>query len=359
MNLSRLCQHDTLFAVNVFLLDDRHGYEVAVAVAKLSWMVSADGEPRIAVPQRPVRTQHEYGGPDRLGSLDYPSDMVEEKPGTDILLVGQGYPATQDATQQDVGLHINTAEHRIHKTVRVFGSRVFEQRLGRLAPGQAKPLGVTPLVYQLAFGGIDDCDGNTKIEWRNPVGLGVAVHKKELVGKAAYVLETVDGTEPAGFGAIAEHWSPRRELAGSYDTAWSKKRAPLRPTDFDPKHHAAAHPDLWSSTPLQGDEPVELFGATPEGSWRFRLPHHAPRFTATIAGQTTSLETHLDTYLIDVTDPERRIIELCWRAAVRLPRKSEQLESIAVYPTSELSQTLYERLDADLAQLRATTGHEP
>jgi len=353
MNVSRLCDNSTPLVVEPFVLDDRHGHEVAVAVAKLTWVLGADGEPRIGVPSRSVRAQHEFGSASRLGALDYPSDMVEDKPGTDVILVGNAYPADDGATDQVVSLRIEAGSRTIHKAVRVFGPRVFEQGLTGIAPGKAAPLEVTPLVYELAFGGMDDSGVEPKIDWRNPVGRGLAIDTKTLLGKPAFVIESDDGNDPAGFGAIAEHWTPRRQLAGTYDEKWSKKRAPLRPTDFDLKHHAACHPDLWSETPLMGDEPVEVLGATPEKAWHFRLPRYAPRFAATIDGETTPLETHLDTYLIDLSDPERRLVELTWRAAVRLPRKTERLESIAIMPDGELGDEIYVRLNEDLAQLRA------
>lgn len=76
-------------------------------------------------------------------------------------------------------------------------------------------------------------------------------------------------------------------------------------------------------TPLVGDEPVEVLGATPEGALRFRLPRYAPVFHSTVRGGTFAHETHMDTLLIDA---DERRVELVWRVSVRLPRKSEHLE---------------------------------
>ena len=45
---------------------------------------------------------------------------------------------------------------------------------------------------------------------------------------------------PAGFGFIGRSWRPRIDLAGTYDEAWQRTRAPLPPPDFDTHYHNAA-----------------------------------------------------------------------------------------------------------------------
>jgi hypothetical protein len=352
MDLNRLCTNDTPMVVEPFLLDDRHGHELAVVVAKVSWLVSARGEPRLAIPPRPVRLLDERGPEARLGAFDLPSDRVEQKPGTDVILLGSAYPSEPGATEQVVSLRLETGSGSIQKAVRVFGARMFAQGLLGVVPGPARALAVTPLVYELARGGLDR-SGVPDRKWRNPVGIGLTAEPERQLGQPAYVIEPEGGAPPAGFGPIDPSWSPRRELAGTYDAQWARERAPVRPEDFDPRHHVACHPDLWSERPLAGDEPVEVLGASPEGAWRFRLPRYAPRFECIVAGTTTALDTHLDTFLIDLTDPEWRVVELCWRAAVRLPRKTERLESIAILPDAALPGEIYDRLGEDLARHRA------
>jgi hypothetical protein len=135
---------------------------------------------------------------------------------------------------------------------------------------------------------------------------------------------------PAGFGALAPHWSPRAERIGTLDAAWRRMRAPLTPCDFDPRHHCVAPLGLWSETPLSGTEPFEIIGATPEGRWCFQLGSYRPRFRCVVRGSSHHLESHLDTVLVDA---EARRIELTWRAAAPLPRRAAHLELIEV--TSE------------------------
>ena len=360
MDLTRLCENDTPLVVEPIMLDDPSGHELVVAMAKLTWLVSASGEARIAIPSRPVRVIAVQGGDERHTAFDYPSDAVNAKPGTDVILLGQAYPSKPGVTEQRVSLRVEAGARSIEKAVKVFGTRVFAQTgMGnKILPGKPQPLQVTPLVYQLAYGGTDATAAEPIIDWTNPVGIGVRQNPKELVGSVAYAIELDGGTAPAGFGPLEQHWSPRRERAGTFDEAWAKTRMPILPVDFDPKHHLASHPDLWSEVPLAGDEPVEIVGATPEGAWRFQLPRYAPRFSATVAGETKPLETHLDTFLIDITDPQWRVVELTWRAAVRLPRKSEMLKSIQIVPDAVLPDAIYQRLEADIALYREANPAE-
>ncbi|MCP3973237.1 MAG: DUF2169 domain-containing protein, partial [bacterium] len=77
---------------------------------------------------------------------------------------------------------------------------------------------------------------------------------------------------PAGFGPIAGHWSPRVELAGTYDEKWERERQPLLAEDFDERFHQSAPADQQVPGFLRGGEEVTLHHLTPSGILRFRLP---------------------------------------------------------------------------------------
>lgn len=350
MNFDRIIDNRTPMAVRCLPSEDRAGRPTVVIVAKLTWFVSPIGEASIAVPQREVRLADEAtpgGGP--MASIRYPSDLVDEKPGTDVVFVGTAYPpVTGRATSERI---VSLRVGPLHKALRVFGPRVFQAAaLGGIAPGPAAQLAPTPLVYELAHGGYDDGDPNRLVmDPANPAGIGVCRTPAALLGRRAPQIELAsDGLggrpcPPAGFGAIGPHWSPRRELAGTYDAAWRRDRAPLRPLDFDPRHAACAHPDLHSPAPLHGGEPVEVLGATPEGVWRFRLPPFAPTFrsrrlerdlaTGRLESRGFEHATHLDTFLVD---GDAGLVELTWRASLRMPRKIDHLESVTVFGAQEL-----------------------
>ena len=65
-------------------------------------------------------------------------------------------------------------------------------------------------------------------------------------------------------------------VAGTYDEAWQNTRAPRLPTDFDPRFHNAAPPELIAAGGLRGDEDVVVVGATAAPRWEFRLPGLTP-----------------------------------------------------------------------------------
>jgi hypothetical protein len=359
MNLDRRLDNRTPMEVRCLPVEGPGGHASLVVVAKLTWAVSPRGEAQIALPQRPIRTADEPSGlPGPAPSIRYPNDVVDEKPGTDVLLVGTAYPPAGRAVSE---VHVSLQVGSLAKAVRVVGPRVFQTTaLGGIGPGPSAAVGPTPLVYELSHGGFDDADPTrVVIDPQNPSGVGVCRAPATLVGKRAPQIELAPSpiggrsTAPAGFGAILRQASPRRELAGTFDAAWRRDRAPLRPVDFDPRHNCVAHPDLRSPTPLVGDEPVEVLGATPGGVWRFKLPRHAPSFfarrlerdlaTGRLEPRVAELPTHLDTFLVDA---DQGAVELVWRACIRMPPKIDHLEAIVVRSAPALPAAIV----ADLAR---------
>ncbi len=355
----RLLQNDSLLGAYVFQAMDGAGYEVATVVAKMTWRVDEHGEPRIAVPQSFIRSHDVRNGDGPYASTKYPSDLVPEKPGTDVIVIGRAHPpAGKIVTSHEVRVAVAVDGKMLQKALRVFGTRVFLRSGGAPEPGPPQPLTVTPIIYENARGGVDRANLEAKggYDHVNPSGRGTAVDPDTLVGTAAWSLECVAGRAPAGFGVIDAHWSPRRELAGTFDEHWVKTRSPVWPKDFDAHHFTCAHPDLHSDVPLTGLEAVEVIGMTPEQEWRFALPSYRPLFSAVLDAETLELETHLDTFLIDLDDVADRRVELCWRASVRLPRKTARLQRLmvksAVAMPDDLVAALYEDLDRAEAEER-------
>jgi hypothetical protein len=338
-------QNQTLMTVRCLPMVDRHGQDVMVAVAKIAYAVSPAGAVTLAPP--PIVRLFDVATSDAArSSLRFASDMVDDKPGTDVVMVGTAHPpAGSAATSVDVALRIGRAGKPLGKLVRVHGPRVWYQGVRGVVPGPAAWLEPTPLIYELAFGGVDDESAEAPVvDWRNPSGSGVAADRATLIGRAAPQIEDpgapLDSSEPApaGFGPIASSWLPRARLAGTYDERWRRERAPVRPLDFDPRHNSVAHPDLWTATPLAGTEPVEVLNATADGAWCFALPAYAPEIRAVMRGIVTKLGTHLDTLHIDA---DRRTVELSWRASIPMPRKLEQLDAVVVSTSDELPERVF------------------
>ncbi len=347
MNVDRVLENNALPFAAPFHLEDHRGFDTIVVVAKLAWQVGPNGRVRLAVPQRPIRLTAELRG-GASSSIRYPSDHYCEKSGTDVIMLAKAYPPEgAEVRELDVSLRIEAASGTIAKRVRAFGPRVFVKKIRGVVPGPAELLSEPlPLCYEHAEGGTDPEDPAIRSA-TNPVGIGHVRDKAKLVGSEAYRLEPLDGKSPAGFGPIAAQWSPRRERYGTTDEAYYRRRYPVAPEDFDLRHNSDAHPDLWSETPLSGDEPIEILGATPEGAWRFKLPFYEPRFDLTMDDESRRLETHLDSMLIDIEDPGRRLVELCWRVCVRLPRKSERLDRIVVTNAIDVDRHYYDELRAE------------
>lgn len=316
-------------------IKDKSGRERLVVVLKYTFRIAPSGRATLDedAATEPLLVDLHHGEDPATSSIKKPSDLCDDKPGTEVLLVGHAHaPPGKSVTQVDVSLTMGPIE----KTVRAHGLRAWTAgRFGGLAPGPARRVvAPIPLRYELAWGGLDLSDPERPVgEPRNTLGRGVARDPKRLIDSPAAQLEYPAtpigrGTNvPASFGALCRHWQPRASFAGTYDEAWQQNKMPLPPDDFDPRFNVAAPPDQWSPVPLRGDEPVEVCGATPEGILRFQLPRMAPGFSATIAGTRRDHRTHLDTVLID-SDVYR--VELTYRAAIPLPRKYQMVESVTI-----------------------------
>lgn len=313
---------------------DKTGRTFLAVIAKWTFAVGPSGRVELDEPGREPDLVDTFHGEDAAtSSIRRPSQLFEHKPGTDVILIGHAHPPRQgSATSVDVSLRVGP----IAKTVRAHGLRVWQLgTFGGLMPGPARPMREpVPLIYELAWGGLDLTGGKPVGEWRNTVGRGVARSRRELVGQPAALLEDPRDpigqgeNVPASFGAIHRHWAPRKDFAGTYDQVWEETKMPLLPDDFDPRFHVCVPHDQWSPAPLRGDEPIEVRGATPEGVWRFSLPRVAPGFASVTDGRRVEHRTHLDTILIDADELR---VELTWRAAVPLPPKYERVERVMIF----------------------------
>lgn len=319
MDFDTRLQNKSFATVRTMVMTDHEGFDCCVTIAKVAWHLSAGGDARLAY--RAVRPSAEWDG----GVLRFSDDFQPEKPGTDLGLIGTAHPVLAKGAKQNAAfawLQVGT----IKKVIQIFGPRHYRADLSMSAPG---PLAPTPLSYALAYGGRDDA-GETCPE--NPVGRGFM--KANIEGKPAPQLEPVYdvlGTQPkahashATFGPIPERWSPRLERRGTHDDAWFRERYPVQPLDFDTRYYNWSAPGLHAPEPLRGDEPIEVGGVLPEGTWRFKLPLYPIRFEVDLDQQTLIPPTHLDGLIIDA---DARIVELTYRAKTRLPLKWERLAAI-------------------------------
>ncbi len=360
MNLERVLQNRTPMVVTCSVLDDRHGREQVVLVAKLTWCVSATGEVSIAADQAPMRPLGAFHA-EPATSPRYAADLRDEVPGTDVLLVGTAYPHAPRATSTDVVLEVADSEaRRLMKTVRVYGPRVWQKSLMGVSVSPPAELTPTPLRYENTWGGYDATDpDNPQLEVRNPVGSGIACARPSLIGTTAPALEHPDhplGSRhpaPAAFAPIGTAWEPCASRMGSHDEAWRRERAPLKPLDFNPRANNAAPDDQHCDPPLRGDEMFGVTGVLPAGKrWQFRLPLYRPVFFAQLRHDEhkRQLETHLDTVSIDADEGR---VELVWRACTPLPRVPQMLKLLQVASFDPLPAAMNEQILAIAQQEQA------
>lgn len=358
MNIEQIVDNRTPMAHRCIVMVDRHGRNVITIITKMTWGVSEHGVVSIASPQSPVRAAQKLVSEAPESSIHYPSDIYEEKPGTDVLLVGTAQPPPgAEVTRMDVGVRIETGKRTIKKTLHVYGPRVFQWSMMGVVPGPAAKLQPTALIYENAYGGTDMTDPERPVWYQcNPVGRGFAKNPARLVGLPAPSIEDPDAPltalnpAPACFGAIRNEWLPRIQHLGTYDEEWRFKRAPLRPVDFSPHFYRFGLPDLWADEPLVGHEPVEVLGTSVAPIWRFRLPRYAPQFTLSVDGLERELPTHLDTYFIDA---DKRQVEVTFRATAPMPRKVEQIGKLLIMGAPKLDEALIDELAARVRARRS------
>ncbi len=321
----------TGYAVLPQLLMDRDGEKLAVLVKATYELPPGAAELEVAPSprRRGIRLADVPWGEIEKSSIRYPADLCLRKPGTDVIVVAKGYaPGGRAVPSFDAGVRVGP----VAKTLRLFGLRVWQKAGSGLSA--ARPLSELELRYDFAWGGFDDSDPERPVEEpRNPVGLGVTRDPEALTHQPAPSIEdptaliTSHRTRPApaGLGAIARHWDPRRRHLGTYDAQWLESRAPLLPADADDRANLCATPDLVAQTPLLGVEEVALLNLVPGGgSTRFALPGVGVEIDVRVKGRDPEIvRPFLDTVLVDALFVPRRpvTVELVWRAHFRAPRR--------------------------------------
>lgn len=306
--------------------------ERLIVVVKASWRVATSGAPLALLPrdeQRPVRFADVPWGDAATSSVRFPADVAVEKPGTDVVVLAAAHaPKGKPVPAFDVKAAVGPVE----RLLRVHGPRVWTD--GGRGLSAAEPAVEVPLVWELAFGGLDTEDLlDVREEPRNPVGRGITRHPAHLTRAPAPQVElatepitSARGATPAGLGALGPHWEPRRGYAGTHDAAWLDTRAPLPPADQDPRHHLVAAPGMTATPHLRGGEACAFVNLSPlEEVIRFALPSVRLRVTFDVKGRAPArFEPALDTVLVDLwpsRDEALGVVETTWRASVPAPRR--------------------------------------
>ena len=311
---------------------DRDGVHEWIVAVKGTFDVGRDGELSPAEEQLDPLLVPEYHGEPGTSSLRYDADLVAPKPTTDVVLNAAAYapggrPSYDFLASAQVG--------RVRKAIRVVGERWWVQGALGAVPSAAEPVARVPIVYERAYGGYDvryPDPRHQRMDARNPVGRGVvALQLDHPIGEALPNLEYPDRAPesggPAGFGAIDTHWSPRRELHGTYDAAWERERKPLLPRDWDPRSLQCAPTDQQPAAHLHGGEPVELINLTPGGLLRFVLPKVHLTFSTHIDGRVEEHRSRLATVIVE---PDRPRVIMVWLTALAVRNDGDYLDRTVI-----------------------------
>ncbi len=322
-------QNSTPFAANMALFPNEQAIDTLYVLVRATFNIGPQWT--LADEQLPPVEADEYWTEPGKSSIKYASDFHIGKTSTDVIMLGHACaPDNQEVSQLDVSLTVG----QVHKTVRVFGDRYWQD--GRIT--SPKPFKSMPMVYEKAFGGIHIVNGQVvAVEERNPVGRGFAglreaekmngVPLPNLEDPDALITEPSQCPPPACFGVCAPHWKPRSQFAGTYDEVWQTRRAPYLPDNFDKRFFNMAHPDLVYPGFLQGGEAVEVTNMHPLGKLAFNVPHVKLKTNITIANQEVQPQFNLETLIIE---PNQLKLGLIWRAQVQCDKKALKISEIKI-----------------------------
>ncbi|MDI1451638.1 DUF2169 domain-containing protein [Polyangium sp. 6x1] len=321
--------NETRYAALPVPLVDPEGRDVVVTIVKATFVVGERGELRPAEDPSPVRTSDVAREPDEpRSSLLFPSDIGLEKPGTDVVVVGDAV-APRPVNVMDVVVQV---KQRL-APLRVHGPRVYYDGVLGVAVGPAAPFERAPITYENAYGGASD--DLAVVELANPAGVGVARRAADLLGKRAPQIEhperphttASDRHPPMGYGAIPPHWSPRRELFGTCGSSWQETRMPMLPADYDPRFGCVAHPSLRFEEMLAPGDPIRILGMSLV-PFALDLPRLAARVHARFdGGEREERPVPIDTVIVL---PTERRLEVSGRVAFAAGRGRRVLRALEV-----------------------------
>jgi hypothetical protein len=330
-----LVSNRTPYSAERSWIQDKDANKIWIVAVKGTFDIRADGTTRLADQQVPVLRMGQPHGQLGQSSLAYEADLLWIKPGTDILVNGSAWTNRgRKVDSVDVELRVGT----IRKVVRVFGDRHWQRGLAGPSISSPQPFESMPIVYERAFGGWDRSSKDSaehRMDLRNPVGRGFIHRGSSAVGTALPNVELLDQLisdwtdkpSPAGLNAIDCAWSPRRELAGTYDDAWRARRFPLWAEDYDPRYGNCAPTDQQVPGYLRGGEEIGLANLSPHGPLNFRLPRIYPFFQTRFGCERIDHRAQLCTIVIE---PDYPRVLMVWQTWLKCNHRVDELDMTVV-----------------------------
>jgi len=332
-----LVTNKTPFSADSAWVLDQAGNKIWLVVVKATFAIAPDGSCRLTGAQEPVRQMADAYGEFGQSSLRYEADLAGVKPATDILVCGDAVaPNGKRVTALDVGLRVGA----INKRLRVTGDRIWEDDalIGGAKMSAPEPFERMPVVYERAYGGWDRSASDPalhRMESRNPIGTGFAVREEGCVGVPLPNIENPDQLiaawkdrpAPAGFNAIDCAWSPRRELAGTYDEQWRRTRFPSWAEDFDPRYRNCAPKDQQLDGYLIGGERVDVANMSEHGTLSFYIPDVRLVFRTRFGRERIDHQGQLCTVIVEPNVPR---VMVSWQTSLICNRREDELDETLV-----------------------------
>jgi len=316
---------------------DKHGAHHWIVGIKATFCIGHRGALTLADEQPPPLFAAEYGGEDGLSSVRYEADLTLLKPATDVWVNGHAF-APNDKPVTELPISLRFAD--VQKNLLVRGENVFYSGVGGLTTTTPRPFVRMPITYERAYGGLDTSASNPsrhRLYSRNPVGVGFATRPAHLEHQPApnvvYPGMELTKAGPAGLGAIASPWSPRAELAGTYDAQWVENKRPLLPSDYDERFVLCSPIDQRSQYGyLPPGTRFELVHMTPQGVLTFELPDIALRFTTRFGVRRRE---HAGVLASVILEPDESQVQLVWQSSLAVkPTQVDALDETVIEEVS-------------------------
>jgi hypothetical protein len=253
-----------------------------------------------------------------LGGITYPSDFAILKPRVDLVVQGAACAPRAAARVGAIGLRLRHEGGWLERRLAVFGDRVWQGTLLKLAPSAPAPFDRIPMHYERCFGGAGYEPNPVGVGWG---GDGTAAGRRlpNFEDPAGIIRAPSDRPSVAGLGPLAPTWRARSAHLGSYGGDWLAQRWSYFPADFDWRYFQAA-PAAQQLERLIGGEPFEIHGMRPAGaSWVGSIPTLVPRCfalrTPAAGAGFLPVALRLDTVVLDV-EAERLVV--LWRGLLEV-----------------------------------------
>ena len=313
----------TAYAAERNWIRDKHGAHCWVVAVKATFLVDARGKFTLADEQPPPLFAPIYNGVDGVSSVREDIDLGPLKPATDVWAAGHACaPRDKPVTELPVSLRYGP----VRKDLLVRGDTRYISGLRGLTTTAPSPFVRMAVTYERAFGGAENSASDPRrhrIYTKNPVGVGFAAIEHAPGPNIVYPGQDPAKAGAAGFGAIASHWSPRAELAGTYDARWVQERRPLLPTNYD-EHFVLCSPiDQRAPGYLSPGTRVELVHMTPDGAMYFEIPALRLVFRTYFGSR---IREHPGVLASVMLEPDMRRVRLTWQTS--LPVTATQIDHL-------------------------------